>query len=141
MIALSPYDYARKKIVYCWLDESVNDAARRLALENIGSMVVDDRSGKHVGMLTDIVIFKAISTLADVCNMKVKDLKLEPLVTAKMNADVEEVMGKFEQTESSRIALLDDEGQIVGILKKKNLERFAIFELGEKLYKQGQYKK
>lgn len=125
MIGLTPYDYARKKVVYCWLDEPVNEAARRLAAENIGSMVVDDRKGRHVGMLTDFVIFTAISANADVSGMQVKDLKLEPLVTAPMDAEINDVMGLFDKTESGRIALVDEDGDIAGILKKKNLERFS----------------
>lgn len=141
MMVLTPYDYARKKIVYCWLDEPVTEVAKRLVTENIGSLVVDDRNGKHVGMLTDAVIFKAISSSVDICDLQVKDLKLEPFVTAKMDADINEVMEKFKKTESGRIALLDDEGEIAGILKKKNLERFASFKLGEKLYSQEHYSK
>lgn len=141
MMVLTPYDYARKKIVYCWLDEPVTEVAKRLVTENIGSLVVDDRNGKHVGMLTDAVIFNAISSCVDICDLQVKDLKLEPFVTAKMDADINEVMEKFKKTESGRIALLDDEGEIAGILKKKNLERFASFKVGEKLYSQEHYSK
>lgn len=125
MLGLTPYDYARKKVVYCWLDENVDEAARRLAVENIGSMVVDDRSGKHVGMLTDTVIFTALSTCVNIYDMTVKDLKLEPFVSSPLDAEINEVMKLFDETGSSRIALVDDEGGIAGILKKKNLERFS----------------
>lgn len=134
MAGLTPYDYARKKVAYCWLDEPVGDVAKRLAAEDIGSMVVDDRDGKHVGMLTDMVIFNALSTCVNICDMKVGNLKLDPFVSAPMNADMEEVMKKFSETGANRIALLDREGDIAAVLKKKNLERFARFELGEKLY-------
>jgi len=140
-MVLTPYDYARKKIVYCWLDEAVNEVAKRLANENIGSIIVDDRNGKHVGLLTDAVLFRAISSCVDVCNLQVKDLKLEPMVTASMDADIEEVMQKFRETDASRIALTDEEGNIAGLLKKKNLERFARFELGEKLFRQDSRRK
>ncbi|MBM3308776.1 MAG: CBS domain-containing protein [Candidatus Altiarchaeales archaeon] len=136
MMVLTPYDYARKKVVYCWLDEPVREVARRLVEENIGSMIVDNREGKHVGMITDIVIFNAISSYMDVCNLKVGDLKLESLVMASMNTSIDEVMDKFKKTGASRIALLDDDGQIAGVLKKKNLDRFARFDAGERLFKQ-----
>ncbi|MDD5112096.1 MAG: CBS domain-containing protein [Candidatus Altiarchaeota archaeon] len=133
MVGLTPYDYARKKVVYCWLDEPVSEAAKRMASENIGSLIVDDKGGKHVGMLTDVVLFTAISSCANICNMKVRDLSLEPLVSAPMKASIEEVMEKLDRTVSGRIALLDDDGEIAAVLKKKNLERFARFEVGEKL--------
>jgi predicted transcriptional regulator len=125
MMGLTPYDYARKKVVYCWLDEPVNEAARRLAAENIGSMVVDDRNGRHVGMLTDFVLFNALSGSGDVSCMQVKDLHLEPLLTAPMDAEINLIMGLFDKTESGRIALVDEDGEIAGILKKKNLLRFS----------------
>ena len=141
MMVLKPYDYARKKIVYCWLDEPLNEVAGRLAEENIGSIVVDDREGNHIGMLTDSMIFKTISIYTDISNLKIKDLKLERLVTAKIDADLGEITEKFRQITSGRIALVDNEGKIVGILKKKNLDRFARFEVGEKIIEQERYKR
>jgi predicted transcriptional regulator len=134
MIGLTPYDYARRKVTYCWLDERVTDAAKRLAEEGIGSMVVDDRDGKHVGMLTDTSIFNAVSSCTNLCNMLVGDLKLEPFVSAPMNSDMEDVMKKFDETRVERIALLDEEGEITAVLKRQNIERFARFEAGEKRY-------
>jgi predicted transcriptional regulator len=135
------YDYARKKVVYCWLDECVNDAAQRLAEENIGSMIADDRKGKHVGMLTDIILFKAISIGSELYDLKVKDLELEPFVTLKMDASVDEAMGLFNRTSASRIALVDGDGDIIGIIKRKNLERFATLRMGEAACKRGRAKK
>lgn len=134
MVGLTPYDYARKKVSYCWIDEPVVDVAKRLAVEDIGSLVVDDREGKHVGMLTDMVIFNALSTCVNICDMKVGDLKLDPYVPAPMNSSMGDVMKKFSETGAKRIALVDSEGDITAVLKKKNLERFARFEIGEKIY-------
>lgn len=125
MAVLKPYDYARKKVLYCWLAEPVTGVARRFVRENVGSMIVDDRNRKHVGMLTDSLIFGAISAGVEMGNITIRDLDLEPLVTVPMNIDIDEVLKKFKKTGASRIALVDDEGEIVGILKEKNLKRFA----------------
>ena len=133
MKVLLPYDYARKRVIYCWLEEPVSIVSKRFVEENVGSMIVDDEEGKHVGMLTDAVLFKAVSAGVDVSKMKVKGLKYEPLVTASIHADVDEVMGKFKDTLSERIALVDEENRIAGILKKKNIDRFAMLNVGGKL--------
>ena len=125
-MASKPYDYARKKVFYCWSDEPVRDVARRLVRENVGSMVVKDKSGKHVGMLTDSLIFESISAGLEMCDTRVRELDLEPLVTAPMSIDINEALQKFKKTRASRLALVNKKGVIVGILKEKNLKRFAL---------------
>ena len=91
-------------------------------------MIVKDRSGKYVGLLTDKVFFEALASGVVLVGMRVCDLKLEPLICVNKNAGIEEVMMKFRETPSGRLAMVDDEGRIVGILKKKNIDRFSIFK-------------
>jgi len=123
--SLRPYDCSRKEVHYCELEDMVSDVSDRLVEKNIGSLVVRDKIRGNMGLLTDALIFKAISSGMDVGKLRVKDLKLEPLVTAPMDIDLDEAMKLLKKSASSRILLMDDKGKIAGILKEKNLKRFG----------------
>lgn len=125
----SPYDYARKRIVSCSLDEPISKCTVKLQDEDIGSLLVKDKDGNFVGMLTDKLIFEAISDGLDLSKLRVKDLKLEPLVTVDKDANFDEIMEKFKETPSNRLVMIGKDGKIVGILKKKNIERFSKFDI------------
>lgn len=122
---IRPYDFARKDVFYCRPDELVADASDRLVEKNIGSLVVHEKGGKNIGLLTDALILKAVTSGRELCEIRVKELELEPLVSAPRDADMKEVLKKFKESVSGRIALVDGAGRIVGILKEKNLRRFA----------------
>jgi hypothetical protein len=122
---LRPYDCSRKEVYYCELEDLVSDTSDWLVEKNIGSLVVRDKVGRNVGMLTDALILKAISSGTDIGKFKVKELNLEPFVTAPKDIGLEEAMEILKRSLSSRIALLDDKGKIAGILKEKNLKRFG----------------
>lgn len=125
----SPYDYARRRIVTCNMDESVPRVTKRLQDEDVGSLLVKDSDGNFVGMLTDAIIFRAISEGLDLSKLTVNDLKLEPLIVVDKDAGFDEVMEKFNETPSNRLVMLGKDGKIVAILKKKNIERFSRFDM------------
>jgi CBS domain-containing protein len=121
-----PYAYARKTTAECRLDSPLAAVAKILIDEDIGSVLVKDSSGRYCGLLTDKLIFKAIAGQSALSHMVVGDLDLEPIVFASKNASMGEVMLKFMETPSNRLVMVDDHGKVVGVLKKKNLDRFAL---------------
>jgi predicted transcriptional regulator len=132
----SPYDYARKRTAECSIDWPLKRIAQLMADENIGSLLVRDVEGKIVGLLTDKIIFRAIAEGDIETEKHVGELKLEPIVTANKGADIEEVMLKFKDAPSGRIVMVDDNGNFVGILKKKNIDRFSVFRAFRNLIRQ-----
>jgi predicted transcriptional regulator len=131
-VKAKPYDYARKRFFECSLNSTLADAAKTLADENIGSILVKGEGG-YVGMLTDSTIFRAIAEGRNTTTMQVKDLPLMPFVKLKKDADFDEVMDAFEKNKVNRIAMVDENGKIAGILKKKNIERFALYDTTARL--------
>jgi predicted transcriptional regulator len=129
MIQPKPYAYARKTVVECGMDDSLRDVAGLFQSRNVGSVVVKDNKGGYAGMLTDSIIFDAISEGREVAKMRVSDFKLMPFVKAGKDADFGEVMDLFKQHGVSRIAMTDDSGLIVGIIKKSNIDRFSSFSM------------
>jgi CBS domain-containing protein len=121
-----PLDFAKREVHYCGLDDLVCDVSDGLVAKDIGSFVVRDAGGRQVGLVTDALILRSVSSRMDVGGLRVRDLALEPLVTAGVEADLGEVLAKFEKSPSGRVALVDGRGGIVGVVKEKNLRRFAM---------------
>lgn len=121
----TPYDYAKKTTAECGTDWPISRAAETFDRENIGSMLVKDRSGAYAGLLTDKTLFKAISGGLDLYELTVGELPLEPVVFIGKNAGLAEVSMKFRESPSGRLVMRDENGRIVGVLKKKNLDRFS----------------
>lgn len=129
----SPYDYARKRLLTCNLNEPVPRCTNKLQDEDVGSLLVKDDKGNFVGMLTDTLIFKAISAGRDLNKLVVKDLDLDPLVIVDKDADFDEVLEKFKKAPSNRLVMRAKDGKIVAVLKKKNLARFSRYDLASLL--------
>ena len=132
---IKPYNYARKKIIECRTTDTITSVAKLFHEEGVGSALVKDQSGKHAGLITDSTLFKAIANGVNVTQIKVEDLKLEELVVVSKDADLAEVLEKFNKTQVRRIAMADSSGKIVAVLKKNLLDRFMLFEAGPQITK------
>jgi len=115
------YDLSRKELVFCDVDESVREVARRFLEKGIGSMIVRSPEG-YVGFVTDDVLFRAIADGVDLRTATCGDLELDPLHTIQKDAHLSEVADAFRKTRATRLAVVDKNGKIVAVVKRKNLE-------------------
>ncbi len=122
------YDISRKELVFCDADRPVRKVARDFYEKGIGSMIVTE-DGDYIGFVTDQNIFRAISEDVDVRSARVGDLKLDPLNKIKHDATLSEVASLFAETRATRLAVVDDEGKVVAVVKKKNLELLDRFNI------------
>ncbi len=132
---MKPYNYAKHHIEECRTDDPARKCARLFAEENMGSLLVKDEQGAEAGLLTDKVLFKAIAEGANLAEKKVSDLQIEPLIRVGKDAGIEEIREKFPQSPSGRLAMCDKDGKIVGILKKKNIQRFYALRMAREMTK------
>ncbi len=128
-----PFNYSRRKLVTCRMNDPLTLLARILVDNKAGSALVKDAKGEYSGMITDTMIFKAIASGVNVTMLKVGDLKMEPLVKVSKNADLGEVTELFKKSVTDRLAMVDSKGHIVGVLKKNVLERFKRFQVGSQM--------
>ncbi|MFH1404437.1 MAG: CBS domain-containing protein [Candidatus Altiarchaeota archaeon] len=128
-----PFEYARKKLIYCRLSDPMTSLAKIFEDENVGSALVKDANGEYIGMVTDSMIFRAIGSGVNVTQLKVSDLKLEPLVKVDKNADVGEVLEALKNTTTNRVVMVDSKGKIVGVIKKTVVDRLFRFEVGSRM--------
>ena len=69
----------------------------------------------------------------DIEGKRLGDIKLEPIIFIGKNAGVEEIMEKFNESKSGRLVMIDSNDNVVGVLKRKNVERFSAFRIAQTL--------
>ncbi len=128
------YDISRKELVFCNANDPVRKVARDFYEKKIGSMIVV-RDDEYIGFVTDENIFQAIAEDVDLLTSKVGDLKLDELHKIDRDATLSEVSDKFAQTQATRLAVVDEHGKVVAVVKKKNLELLDRFSFVDRLMK------
>lgn len=102
-------------------DESVVSAARRMAREGVGDLiVVEDIGGKvhPIGIVTDRDLVTGALVLGDdrALTQCLRDVMQAELVTAYDDESVEAVLGKLKRRHVRRIPIVDRQGALQGVL-------------------------
>lgn len=102
-------------------DESVVEAARRMAHENVGDLVVVQHIGGKVhpiGIVTDrdLVIGSLAIGDAQALELRVQDVMQQQLVTSLDDEPVEAVLAKLKRHQIRRMPIVDREGVLQGVL-------------------------
>ncbi len=121
------YDIGRKELVFCDINDSIREIAKDLRDKNIGSMIVRKGDG-YAGIITEDNVLDAIANGVNVLEAKVKDIRLEPLETVHKDTSLSDVAELFRTQNMTRIGVVDDQGQMVAVVKKKNLELLDRFK-------------
>ena len=98
----------------------------------ISSIVIVER-GKPVGIVTDGIIFRLIAKKRNPLNLSAKDVMAHPVHTIHEDAGLEDAEDAFLKSKVSRLVVVDDKGQVKGIISKKDVDRFGAYSLAEKL--------
>jgi CBS domain-containing protein len=128
------YDIGRKELVFCDIDDSVSKIAKKLRSREIGSMIVRSGDG-YAGIVTDDLVLDAIAKGVDVSSATVRDLKLDPLYTVAKDAPLAEVSKLFNTHGTTRLGVVDETGNIVAVVKKKNLELLDRFSFVDRVFR------
>ena len=107
-------------------EQDVREAARIMKDENIGVVPVVEASGskKLVGMLTDRDI--AIRVVAEgKSSAQVREIMSGNPRTAKANDSVDDIMDLMGREQVRRIPVVDDRGELVGIVAQADIVRDA----------------
>lgn len=122
-------DYCEKPAVTVRADETVRVAAQRMRLSGVGSVAVV-REGRPIGIVTDRDL--ALGTLGkrmDPGAVRVEELVWRPLVTVEEDAPVREAARRMRRHAVRRLPVVDDKGQLVGIVAADDILALAAGEL------------
>ncbi len=102
-------------------DDSVEHVAKLLAERDIGSIVVIDRKGKPVGIITerDIVIRVASKNFLP-SKVKAKAAMTSPPKTIDVSVDIQEAAKLMQQYDIRRLVVMD-KGEMVGIISSRDI--------------------
>jgi len=118
-------DIMTKDLVYSLPSDMVSDVAQLMKDEDIGPVLIvdDSNDGKRlVGIVTDRdLAIKVVGEGSDPQNTRVEDVMTESLVTVRASDDVQSAMQAMAQNQLRRIPVVDDNGQLVGIISQADV--------------------
>ena len=118
-------DIMTKDLIYSLRSDMVSDVAQLMKAEDIGPVLIvdDSHDGKRlVGIVTDRdLAIKVVGEGRDPKSTRVEDVMTDSLVTCRADDDVENAMRAMAQNQLRRIPVVDDNGQLVGIISQADL--------------------
>ncbi len=125
-------EIARTKVITAHPDDSLSAIAKSMVDHWISSVVVVEK-GKPVGIVTDGIIFRLIAKGRNPLKLSAKDVMAQPVQTIHGNISLEDAECIFLESKVSRLVIVDDKGQLKGIISKKDVDRFGAYVLAEKI--------
>jgi len=118
-------DVMTKDLIYSLPGDLVSDVAQLMKNEDIGPVLIVDDSdqGKRlVGIVTDRdLAIKVVGEGRDPQNTRVEDVMTEKVITCRASDDVQNAMRAMAQYQLRRIPVVDDNGQLVGIISQADV--------------------
>lgn len=112
--------YRRSRLVILKPDSPVRDAARAIAQNGIGAVVVQDR-GRVVGIVTDRdLAVRVVGQARDAFATRVADVMTPTPVTLAPDDAIDDAIAAMQQHDVRRIPLVEDE-RVVGIVTLDDL--------------------
>ena len=136
-------DFMTKKVKTIMENETMRQACKLMYQDNIGSIVIlkkdtDDQDGTTtkkeiaMGMVTERDIARMVGFSAKFfADMPVSEVMSKPLITVNPDTSIEDAVSLMEQKEIRRLPVIDDKGQMLGIITAKD-----IFKAVMKTFKQ-----
>jgi CBS domain-containing protein len=126
----------KRNVVVAPKDESIVDAAKRMRMLHVGTLVVvDERGGKQVpvGILSDrdIVLSMVASNAEHLPFLSINDAMSDDLLTAPEETSLPDALTFMRERGVRRLPVVDSTGALVGIVTADDVIRFLAEELSE----------
>lgn len=108
-------EIARTEVVTADPDDTIDTIVQDMAENDVGSVVVVEED-RPVGIVTDREIALSLGETPDVVEQTVEQVMAEELTTASLDADAFEVLDHMSESGVRRIPIVDDDGELQGIV-------------------------
>lgn len=126
-------EVSRKNVVTCKPDETIPMVAKMMVDNWIGSVIVVEKE-KPIGFVTDGIIFKLIAKGKNPTILLARDIMVKPVQTVHVNKNVLDISDdEFLKSKVSRLAVVDDEGKLVGVLSRKVVDRLTKYSVARRI--------
>jgi CBS domain-containing protein len=128
---MSLLDYCSRKPITTDRDATVLATLQQMDAEGVGCMVIT-RDGRPIGIVTDRDLgLSVLMRKLDPRAVRVGELMHEPLETLPANASLELAFSRVRTSRLRRLPVVDDDGQLAGILSLDDLVRLVATEIGD----------
>jgi CBS domain-containing protein len=118
------------RVVHCARpDESVREAARRMARADVGTLVIVDPPSVPVGIVTDRDLMRSIASGLDPDRTRLEVVMGKPVLTIDEAASIEEGLSRMASHEVRRLVVTDAQGPLVGVLSMDDVLELLAEEL------------
>jgi CBS domain-containing protein len=102
-------------------DETVNKAASNMDMHDLGAVIVQNKAGKSIGIITerDIVI-RVVAKNLKPDTVKAKEIMTTPLVTIEPDANISDAARRMNRLDIRRLGVIY-KGNLVGIISSKDV--------------------
>lgn len=98
-------------------DETVRQAARRMAQAGVGSLVVVGPDQRPLGILTDRdVVLRCVADELNPDETQVGEVMTAPVDRVHESTPIETALSRMEGVDSRRLVVVDDEDRLAGLL-------------------------
>jgi CBS domain-containing protein len=119
-------DLMSRDVITAYPDDRVGYAARLMRDYDIGSIPVVDREGRLIGVLTDRdIAMRLVANEADTHNMVVADCMTDGAFASHADDPVRECMRQMSRHQIRRLPVVNDRGQVIGVISQCDLARHA----------------
>src|ERR1700730_16891612 len=103
---------------------SAIDAAKKVADENVGTVVVVDGNDNPIGIVTDRKLTTDVLARGmDPSSTKIENVMTRLPLTTRQDSDVCEVIEKMQSNDIRRFPVVDDKQRIVGVISISDIAK------------------
>lgn len=114
-------DFCDRDVVTIDLDDTLHQAAARMATANVGALVVTHQ-GRPAGFVTDRdLVVKALAENADLSGLRVSAVMSPHLMTVSKTATLSQAMHLMRDHQVRRLLIVDDGLRMCGLLSVDDL--------------------
>ncbi len=114
-----------RNILTCLPTDTIQEAARRMTAQNVGSLVIADAKGYPIGILTDTDFRrKVVSVSENIKSKAVSEIMSSPVVCVNDGQSVAEAMLAMLRKNISHLCVTEDgtpDSPLVGVLSQRDL--------------------
>lgn len=102
-------------------DEASNKAAANMDMNDLGAVIVQDKAGKSIGIITERDIVKrVVAKNQKPDTLKAKEIMTTPLVTIEPEASITDAARRMTRLDIRRLGVIY-KGNLVGIISSKDI--------------------
>lgn len=121
-----------KEVATAIPDETIRQAARRMAARNVGTLVILDSSGRPSGVVSDRdLMLQVLVEERNPDTTTVSEVMSTPVAAVHQRADIDDALREMAACRVRRMPVVDDAGKLTGIIALDDVLRFFAKEAAD----------